>query len=66
MRSDKKHFVVHLDERRSVEVPLFEIALVLVRLDHVAGIARRSILHKLLNKCIHEFVDPLVLVGFGS
>lgn len=30
MRSDKKHFVVHLDERRSVEVPLFDIAVVFV------------------------------------
>ena len=28
--------------------------------------AFRSVLHKLLNKCIHEFVHPLVLVGFGS
>lgn len=22
--------------------------------------------HKVLNKCIHQFVDPLVLVVFGS
>jgi len=50
---------------RRKALPLFELALVLVRLDHVAGIVRSEGSFKSCSS-IHEFVNPLILIVLGS